>query len=80
MNKAHTYSIGSVSEINYGFKNYFRVFTTCENIYDIFETIKERFHRKCRACQIGNVKFTFPIERLEVKPKFVYKILRTYKF
>ena len=42
------------------------VFSTCENVGEIFETLRHRLHRNCRARQIGHVGVTFPIGRLGV--------------
>ena len=43
------------------------VLSTCENVGDIFETLRQRLHRNCRARQIGRLKVTFFIGRLRVK-------------
>ena len=82
MDKAHTHSLGvtikrffltkNFDEIflkTFGFKNLNRVFSTCENIGGIFETVRQRLHRNCRARQIGHVGVTFPIGRLGVNLK-----------
>ena len=48
------------------------VFSTCENVGEIFKTLRQRLHRNCRARQIGHVGVTFLIGRLGVKNSFVY--------
>ena len=53
--------------MNIEFKSQLKVFSTCENIGEIFETLRQRLHRNCRARQIGHVGVTFPIGRLGVK-------------
>ena len=37
------------------------VFSTCENVGEIFETLRHRLDRKCRARQIGHVGVKFPV-------------------
>ena len=51
---------------NFEFKSSFMVFSTCENVGEIFETLRQRLHRNCRARQFGHVRVTFPIGRLGV--------------
>ena len=57
----------AISEINFEFKSQIMVFSTCENVGEIFRTLRQRLHRNCRARQIGHVRVTFPIGRLGVK-------------
>ena len=40
---------------------------TCENVGEIFETLRQRLHRDCHARQIGHVGATYPIGRMGVK-------------
>ena len=49
-------------------------FSTSKNVGDIFSTLRQRFHRNCRARQIGHAGFTFPSGRLGVE-KYFKKIL-----
>ena len=55
------------SEMNFKFKSQLMVFSTCENVGEIFETLRQRLHRNCRARQFGHVGVTFPIGGLGVK-------------
>ena len=43
------------------------VFSTCENVGEIFESLRQCLHRNCRARHFGHVGVTFPIGRLGVK-------------
>ena len=56
----------AISEISFGFKTQFMVFSTCESTGSIFETLRQRLQRNCRARQIGHVGVAFPIGRLGV--------------
>ena len=42
------------------------VFSTCENVGEIFETLKQRLHRNCRARQIGHVGLLFRSDAWEL--------------
>ena len=52
-------------DINLEYKKLNRVFSTCENVDEIFETLRKRFRRNCCA-QIGHMGSNFPIGRLRV--------------
>ena len=55
------------SEVNFGFKRQFIVFSTCENVDGNFESLGGRFHRNGRIRPIGRLGVTFLIGRLGVK-------------
>ena len=65
----------AISGINYQFKSQIMVFCTCKNVGEIFETLTQRLHQNCRARQIGHVRVTFPIGRLEVKIIFTSNLI-----
>ena len=54
------------SEVNFGFKRQFIVFSTCENVDGNFESLGGRFHRNGRIRPIGRLGVTFLIGRLGV--------------
>ena len=60
------------SEVNFGFKRQFIVFSTCENVDGNFESLGGRFHRNGRIRPIGRLGVTFLIGRLGVKVKCLF--------